>query len=119
MKLKVKEVLSMKEVLQKLIGQDLDTVVSYDVEEIVSSINEELATYNKTKTKLIKKLGKEDKDKKTIVVEKENIEKYNKELVKILEKEVEIKGNKIKVSRLEGSKLNVIEVARIKPILER
>lgn len=119
MKIKINALLGMQEPLSKLIGQDLEASVSYDLEELITNVNEKLTIYSKTRENLIKKYGEEEKETKNIVVKKDKIKEYNEELIKVLNKEVEIKNNKVKISSLTGAKLSIINIKQLKPILER
>lgn len=120
MKIKLYKLIDMKKVIDKLIAQDVPVIVGYDLIKVVRVFAEELKVYNKIRTKLLKKYGKENKDKKTTTIPKEKVEEFNKELFKVLDKDIKVEVKKIKLSLLGDSvKLSTTDLIKIELITER
>ena len=121
MKIKIKELLNMVPILNKLTAQDIPIATTgYDIMDLLDEMSRELKTYHKTKSKLDDKYATINEKTKQRQIVKEKIEKYTKELNKLHDREIEVKSRKIKVSLLgKKADLSVNELRVIKLITER
>lgn len=118
MKIKLIQLLNMKKVIEKLLPQDVPVLVGYDLMKIARMFESEIEMYNKVRIKIYKKYGKEGKDKKITIVP-DKIETANKDLQNLLNKEVDIKVKKIKLSSLGDVKLSTVDLLKIELLMER
>lgn len=76
--------------LSKLIDSKLPIKISYKVSKMINKIQPEVRVYEETRQRLVRELGQEDTETKTISVKPENLEKFQNELKKLLEVEVDL-----------------------------
>ena len=120
MKLKLSQLLDMKVVVEKLIGQDVPVTVGYDLMKLVKAFDAELDLYSKARTKLFDKYGEEDKEKKTKSVPEAKVEAFRTDMQKLLDKEVKLEIGRIKLSQLGNTvKLSTADLIKIELLIEK
>ena len=114
--MKLKEILASYDALQALSREKINLDVSFDISKILTILGTEKRTYDELIYKKLNEYGDSVKDEKgqPIVyannaiqykIRPENIEKYQKELNELQEKDIKIKINKIKLSSLGIDKI--------------
>jgi len=119
MKVKLSDLLKMKPVIEKLIAQDVPVVVGYDLITLVRVFEIQLETFSKVRKKLFTKYGEEDKEKKTTTIAKDKVKDFEKEINKLLDKEIKVECKKIKISSLGNIKLSVSDLMVIDVLTEK
>lgn len=106
MKITIRQLLKMKPVLEKIIPQDVPVSTAYDLTKIVRFFDEELKIFTSLRKKIYTKFGKIDDKTKNIDIIKEKTEQFNKAITELLNKEIELKIKKIRISTL-GKTVNL------------
>lgn len=99
MKLKLMQIINAKDSLVELSQKDLAVMASYRVAKILKKIDPEIAIYEDERIKLIRKYGEESEPGR-LQVKQENIPEYVKELETLVQQEVDIDIQKVKISEI-------------------
>ncbi len=128
MKVKIRELLGMKPVIEKIIGKDVDIDLGWDLMKVVKVFDAELELYTKTRKKIFEKYAEEpnkeattEDKKKGKRVPEEKLKDYREEIEKLLDKEIKLDVTKIKLSSLKanGVKLSTGNMISIELISEK
>lgn len=119
MKYKVKELLGMKNALQKLLSQDILAVISYELSKVVAVFNKEFEVYTDARKKLFNKLAVKGEDDEKKTIPKGKIKDFQTELDKLHDLEVEIKVKKIKISSLGTVRISPVDLDILHKIIEK
>ena len=114
--MKLKELVNLKPSLEKLIVQDLPIKIAYKLSKLVKRLNEEYVIYSKNKNNLFEKYGTKEKEK--ITVKPENMKQFKKDLEELLEIEVKMNIDKIKLSDLNTIKISTIDMTNLDILIE-
>lgn len=101
MKIKLGEIVSQLENIRNLLENKLPVKVAYRLNKLSKKLDSELKSYNETKNAIVLELAKDLPD-PTRITEENPVElaEYNKKHKELLEEEVEIDFEKIKVEEL-------------------
>ena len=120
--LKVGELVNSTEALQKLSQKELKAKLAWQVSKLLKAADKELQEFNETRMNLIKKYGEKDENGELITDDKGNCKipeevtiDFSNELNDLVEAEIEINANKIKIDDLENidftpNEMNILEV---------
>jgi len=118
MKIKVRKLVEMKPSLQKLITQDIPVKTAFKVGKTIKVLEKEYEVYEESKRKLFKKYGEENID-GNLKIKEENIKVFNEDLEELMNIEVDIELQKIKIGELgEDTKLAGIDMFNLDILLE-
>ena len=122
---KISELLNSTETLQKLSQKDFKAKLAWSIARLLKAAETEIQSFNDTRMNLIKKYGEKDESGELITDEKGNckiepnaIESFSNELNELLNTEVEINVNKIKVDQLEEVDFTPSEIVILEPFIE-
>jgi len=119
MKIKVNKLLKMKPVIEKIIKLDIPVMAAWDLMKIVKDLDTELEIYSKARKKLFNKYGEVDEKTKNQKIKEDKVEDFKKDIEELLNKEIEIKTKKIKISSLGNLKLSTADLLTIDILIER
>ena len=119
MKCKLRNLVKAKASFDKIIKQDIDITVAFDFQKKWRGILVEFKTYEDRQKQLFETLGKNDGMKMTI--DPENMPKFNSEIEKLLEHEIDVKFEKIsvKVLKEQALKLSVQDLMDLEEFLTK
>lgn len=107
--IKTSVLINSTEVLQKLAKTELKAKIAWQVARVLRAVEEEFQTFNDTRLALINKYGEKDANGELIADENNNckippahLAAFNKELNDLLNEEISINANKIKIENLEN-----------------
>lgn len=124
-KVKISDLLNSTETLQKLSQKDFKAKLAWSISRLLKAAETELQAFNDTRMTLIKKCGEKDANGELITDEKgnckilpEDIDSFSKELNELVESEVEINANKIKMDLLEDIDFTPSDMAALEPFVD-
>lgn len=124
-KIKIRELLNCTDALQKLAGKELKAKLAWQVARLLKSADTELSSFNETRMNLIKKYGEKDEAGELITDENGNckiltdsVETFSNELNELVETEIEINANKLKVDDLNDIDFTPAEMNALESFIE-
>lgn len=124
-KVKISDLLNSVETLQKLSKKDFKAKLAWQVARLLKSAEAEIQAFNETRMNLINKFGEKDENNELITDEKgnckipnENVDTFTNELNELLDNEVEINANKIKMEQLEEIDFTPSDMATLEPFID-
>ena len=122
---KISDLLNSTETLQKLAQKDFKAKLAWSIARLLKAAEAEIQSFNETRMNLIKKFGEKDESGELITDEKgnckiepDNIEEFSKELNDLIDTEVEINANKIKMDLLENIDFTPSDMAILEPFID-
>lgn len=122
---KIADLLNSTETLQKLSQQDFKAKLAWSIARLLKAAEVEIQSFNDTRMTLIKKYGEKDEngelvtdDKGNCKILEEGIETFGKELNELINTEIEINANKIKMDLLEDIDFTPSDMAVLEPFVE-
>lgn len=122
---KIADLLNSTETLQKLSQQDFKAKLAWSIARLLKAAEVEIQSFNDTRMTLIKKYGEKDEngelvtdDKGNCKILEEGIEAFGKELNELINTEIEINANKIKMDLLEDIDFTPSDMAVLEPFVE-
>jgi len=100
MKIKLSQIVNSVESLNKIVEIKLPVKVAYKVNRLINKINPELKTYNESRETLVKEYGDEQEDGSWKVVDPVKLNEFAIKLTELLEVEIEVEFEKIKIEDL-------------------
>ncbi len=105
MKLKLSQVVGSVESLKALLETKVPAKTAYWLSKLINNqIERELKAFNVARDNLIKEHGTEDED-KSVSVKEGKMGEYNEKLVELLETEIEVEWNPLKIEDLGDIKI--------------
>jgi hypothetical protein len=124
-KVKISDLINSTETLQKLSQQDFKAKLAWSIARLLKSAEVEIQEFNTTRMNLIKKYGEKDENGELITdengnckIEQNSVDAFSTELNELINTEVEINANKIKVEQLEEINFTPSEMAILEPFIE-
>ena len=116
--MKMLDVKNAEKALRKLAQADLPVVISFQLIGFIDDVDKELSTFESVRIKLIKKYGEKDKN-GNLVVGKDNIDDFNKDMSDLLNTNIEFNvksiGSDVLLS-IDGLSLSVSEIKALQNI---
>ena len=116
MKVKLIEIYSSVNILNKLVNVSLPAKTSYKFVKVMQKFNDELKVLEEERQKLIKKYGAETEG--SISVTEENKEAFIKEFSDLMEMEMDIDWDPISIDAFGDAELSVADIAKIEFLLK-
>lgn len=116
MKITMGELFNGKDVLEKLVGLDINVQAAFKLNRMVRAINEELVLFEEQRQKLINKYGENQED-GSVMVTPENQEEFHKELIDLFNVEINLQFDPISVKGLGDVKISAAELMMIDKLL--
>ena len=124
-KVKIADLLNSTETLQKLSQKDFKAKLAWSVARLLKAAEAEIQAFNETRMNLIKKYGEKDENGELITddngnckINKDDTDEFSKELTDLIDAEVEINANKIKMDLLENIDFTPSDMAVLEPFVE-
>ena len=122
---KIADLLNSTETLQKLSQKDFKAKLAWTIARLLKSAENEIQSFNDTRMNLIKKYGEKDENGELITdengnckINQEDIDIFSKELNELMDSEVEINANKMKMDLLENIDFTPSDMAVLEPFVE-
>ena len=115
-KIKLNTLLNAKQAIEKLMKQDLPVMVSFKISQFVKRYNREYTVFMEKKKKLFEEYGEEKNGQFTI--KKENNKQFNEDIKKLLDTEVTLEVEKIKLVSLATIKLSPMDINNLEMLIE-
>lgn len=113
------------EVLQQLLNINFPARTAYKIARLLAEIEKEQEIVHKTRTQLINKYGQKDESGKFILNEEKNIqlkpdcvEKFNQELMELLETNIELTSPYLKLEELEIANFTPQQMYMLMPYIQ-
>lgn len=124
-KVTLKDILDSQEVMRTLSNKQLQGRAAFKVARLLKKLENELATFNETRIKLIENYAKKDEEGKYITNEKNeyqfdenNANKFVEEFNKLLLEEIEIDANPILINEIENIDFTPTEMVALEPFIK-
>lgn len=124
-KIKMSDLLNATETLQKLSQKELKARLALQISRLLKEGEREIQNFNEVRTNLINKYGEKDENGELVTDENKNckilndqIEIFSKELNELVDMEIEINANKIKIADLENMDFTPADMAVLEPFME-
>lgn len=105
MKLSMEKLVQIKPSLQTLLSQDIPVKTSFKLTKWIKTLNPEYESFEENRKKLFEKYGEKNIE-GNVEIKPKNIEIFNKQLRELLDIEVDVKLDKIKLEDL-GEKIEI------------
>lgn len=124
-KVTITDILNGTEILQKLSNTGLRAKLAWQVSRLLKAVDKEVQEFNEARMELIKKYGEKDESGELITDEKGNCkiattstDTFTAELNELVESEIEINANKIKMDDLENIDFTPSEMIALEPFID-
>ena len=122
---KISDLLNATEVLQELSKKQLKARLAFDVSRLLKAADTEVTQFNEARMKVINKFGEKDENGELSTDENgncrivpANIPDFNNELNELINAEVELNANKIKITALEDLDFTPSDMVVLEPFIE-
>lgn len=124
-KVKLEDLVNATDGLKGLSQKQLKARCAYAVGKILKSADAEIQSFNETRMELIKKYGEKDENGElkteengNVRIPPEGLNDFSKELRELLDTEVEISANKIKMDDIGEVEFTPAEMAQLENFIE-
>tara|TARA_Y100000310_G_scaffold275978_1_gene292799 strand:+ start:10649 stop:11011 length:363 start_codon:yes stop_codon:yes gene_type:complete len=118
MKLKLSEILSMRESLIKLVDKDLPVKTAFSLSKFIQKCNEEFSALEKMRIKLVNQFTDPTDTTEKKVVPVESLPDFQKQFTELLDEKVEIDFDKLPIEELGNIELSANDLIRLDPIIQ-
>jgi len=123
--IKLGEIMSSMDTMQKLANVSFKGKTAFQIARILKKLDDEIKTFNDTRSTLIQKYGVKDENGQLIVDEQGNcklqedgVVDFNKELNELLNTTIEINANKLDVNSLDEGDFTPADMIALEPFIE-
>ena len=123
--IKLETLINGAESLRALSQKPLKARCAYAVSKILKAAETEMANFNEARMNLIRKYGEKDENDELVTDENgnahvipENIEEFTKELNDVLDSDVDINANKVRIDDLDDVKFTPTEMVQLDEFIE-
>lgn len=117
MKLKISQIVTMQQPIQKLMQENMPIKAAYRLSRIANIIDQEMQTIEQKRAELVKKYG-EDNGEGNYKVKPENLTIFYNEYQNLLDEEVDLNISPIQIEMLENTKMSPAAINALEPILD-
>lgn len=124
-KLKLGEIVSMNEVMGKIMEQPFPANMTFKIARLAREIAKEIQTFEESRVKIAEKYGRRNENGELEVSESgqvsiptEKIAECNKDFSELIQTEIEINANKIPLSAFDNVTLTPREMMAIEAIID-
>lgn len=124
-KIKIVDIVNGTEALQKLAKTELKAKLAWQVSKLLKTVEQEMQIFNDTRMSAVKKYGEKDENGELITDDNgnckildNNLALFNKEINELLNNEIEINANKLKISDLEEINFTPSEIAALENFID-
>ncbi len=105
MKLKVKDLYDLSLGYGELADKELSTAISFNISRAQKIVSEELIAADKVRKKIVDKYKDKDLPDNQVQIKKDKIKQFDKEMDELMEQDVDVNINKIKLADLSDLKV--------------
>lgn len=123
--IKINDLVNCTDALRALSEKDMKAKLAYSTAKLLKVADTEMSGFNDARMKLIEKYGNKDEngnlikdDKDNVKIDNENIAEFSEELNDLLDTQVELNANKLKLSMLETLDFSPAEMFALEPLIE-
>ena len=124
-KLKITDIINSVSTLKELMSKPLKSRVAYKVARLAREVENEYRLYDEKRVDLIKKFANHDENGELVVDEEgsfsvadENVAEFRKELMELMDVEIELNVDKVSLDELDGCDFTPNEMANIMVFVE-
>lgn len=114
----LKDLVKSKDALGRLSSQKLPINIAYRLGKTLDKVFMEIERYEKYRTSLIREIGNVSSETGDIVVPPENIPEFIKQMESLLNEEVSIDIQKIKISEMQDAMVSVEDILLLRYLIE-
>lgn len=126
MTVKLKDAVESTDILRQLAGVKLKGRAAFNVAKMLKQLEDELNLFNETRTKLIQQYADKDEngelkinpDTNEYMFSDENMNKFVEEINGVLNGEIEINANKLRLEDLEDSDFTPVQMMALEAFVE-
>ena len=125
LKVKISDIVNSTETLQKLAQKDFKAKLAWQIARLLKQAEAEVQEFNTTRMTLINKYGDKDEAGQLITDERgnckispENMELFSTELNDLIQNEIELNANPLKISDLEELDFTPSDMAMLEPFID-
>jgi hypothetical protein len=118
MKLKLEEIINASPALQTLSNTKLPVLVSFKLSMLLKELNPVYQSYNESRTKLLEKYGKLNKEKTNYDFDGNKREEYAEKHKELLQADIKLDIPDIKISELDDIKIEPIFLEQLNWLLK-
>ncbi len=111
-------------ILQRISSEPLKAKTAYVVAKLIKAADAEMANFNEIRFNLIDKYGEKDEngefktDGNNVILKKETVDDFNKELRELLNTSLTFNVNKLNLDDLESINFTPAEMIQLEPFIE-
>lgn len=109
MKIKLEKLVASLEPLRNLFSKEIPISIGFHISKTIQAIEENMKLYDESRTALVKKYGKENKD-GTFNIPPKSVKEFEAEHQELLNTEVELQAEEISIARLGDVKMSSSDV---------
>lgn len=124
-KITINELLNSTDVLQKLSKTDLKARLSWQIARLLKAADTEIQSFNDARMNLVRKFGEKDENGELITDEQNNCKipndstiEFSNELNELINTEIEINANKIKIEDIENLNFTPAEMNTLESFID-
>jgi uncharacterized membrane-anchored protein len=126
MTVKLKDAVESTDILRQLAGVKLKGRAAFNVAKMLKQLEDELNLFNETRTKLIQQYADKDEngelkinpDTNEYMFSDENMNKFVEEINGVLNGEIEVNANKLRLEDLEDSDFTPVQMMALEAFVE-
>ena len=122
MKVKMSSIVNSQEILKKFVAAEVKAKTAYQIKKLIDAVLVELKRFDEVRNNLVTKYADEqtteEKEAKAPLKVVSKMEDFRKELIELLDEEVELNVVPIKISELEDLKLNLGELSAVENFID-
>lgn len=126
MTVKLKDAVESTDILRQLAGVKLKGRAAFNVAKMLKQLEDELNLFNETRTKLIQQYADKDEDGELKInpdtneymFSDENMNKFVEEINGVLNGEIEVNANKLRLEDLEDSDFTPVQMMALEAFVE-
>lgn len=111
-------------ILQRISSEPLKAKTAYVVAKLIKAADAEMTNFNEIRFNLIDKYGEKDEngefktDGNNVILKKETVDDFNKELRELLNTSITFNVNKLNLDDLESINFTPAEMIQLEPFIE-
>ena len=124
-RVKIADIINGTEVLRKLAQADFKAKTAWQIARLLKAAEAEVQGFQETRNSLVNKYGEKNENGELVVDEKnnykfepENLEAFVNEFNDLVESEVEINANKLKIEQVEEADFTPSDMVALEPFIE-
>jgi len=118
MKIRVAEILNMKEALQRLVQKEIPISTSFKLVKFTKQVNDKLIDIENSRIQLVTKFGTKNEETGEIHVDKDKTNDFMKEINNLFQEEVDIEFDQIRIEDFGNISISTSDIILLKSIIK-